>query len=114
MPAIVSFLGSAVGVLTNPAALLLIAAAYVGGYWRGDARSDAQHELASVKADLQTAKDDNQNLIRAAADAKRQAEESAAMASANQSIIEEIRGHASKGCACTLSADDSRRLRNIR
>ena len=52
MTGALAFLRATLGVLTNPAALLLIALAFTGGYFRGEARSDARHNAANLQAQI--------------------------------------------------------------
>lgn len=113
MTAAITILRAGISALANPAALLLIAVAYLGGYWRGDARSDARHELANAKAELAVARADQANMAKAAEDARRQAEESRAIAAANETILKDLR-NAPKADRCRLSVDDARRLRALR
>lgn len=114
MTGALAFLRDGLGVLTNPAALVLIALAFTGGYFRGEGAADARHDAANLRAKVDVLKADNAALEQAAAQHQAQAAEAQAIAAANRSILEEIKRHAAKTGPCVLSADDARRLRSIR
>jgi Tfp pilus assembly protein PilN len=114
MTAALGFARAFLGVLTNPAALLLIAVAFTGGYFRGEGATEAKHKAASLQARIDALELDKATLEKAAAQHQAQAAEARAVAASNHSILEEIKRHASKTDPCVLSADDARRLRSIR
>jgi hypothetical protein len=108
-----NFVMAFVSVLTNPAALLMIALAYTTGHFRGASGADQRCDTAGLKAQIATLE-----LDRKAAEAASKRFEAEALANAAQAendakIIREITNDP-KRTVCRLSDSDVRRVYSIR
>lgn len=109
MAGVLAFLASGVGRYVAGALLLLVA--YGAGYARGGSRAEGKCEAAALRADLAAARQDLRLARDLAAMDAAAHKDAAALAAANQRIVDDLRSQPPR---CRLSGDDARRLRGIR
>jgi outer membrane murein-binding lipoprotein Lpp len=113
MGAALVFLQSLVGVLTNPAALLLIISAYAVGHFAGGRAASDVCDVAALNARIAALTMDREAAEAAARRFEAEAEANASQAEKNAAILQEII-RADQTPACLLSDDDARRVYGIR
>lgn len=98
--------------LANPAVWLLMLAAFTAGDLRGGMRAREKCNTAALKSQVEALRRDQAVAAKALEAAQAEAAASSEIARANARIVEGFK-NAPAG-ACSLSADDVRRLRAIR
>lgn len=112
MSAALFFIRSLVGVMTNPAALLLIVAAYTAGHIKGGRSAADRCNVAALNSKIEALTMDQKAAEAAAKRFEAEAQASSDRAEKNAAIIKEI-SRAAKSPACRLSDADARRVYSI-
>lgn len=112
MTVALGFLRSLVAVISNPAALLLIAMAFVWGDHRGADRANGKCNAAALQARIDALVADQKTTADAAKRFEAEAKTNADRAEKNAAIVKEISDAAKRG-SCRLSDADERRVWGI-